>query len=215
MSFQSKRLRRSVESRRDAGRRDLGTRVQDSIVVSKYLSPKPERHMGRSLQRYISDGLRTLQRCNPQGAPRASFPASHPQTVCDSRILLQISTSQTEKTSPQTPASVKSKTNFCSRNGGVLWGSSGRVREAWRVVTDFATQNLVNSGFAALDSPYERGLPAPPRSFLPLHSQFFQPGAFDFVRGVLRKFIRDGDKTNNPLVGLNQPVYLFHRAGKL
>ena len=55
------------------GRRDLGTRVQYSIVVSKYLSPKPERHMGRSLQRNIFDRLRTLQGRNPQGAPRPLF----------------------------------------------------------------------------------------------------------------------------------------------
>ncbi len=66
------------------------------------------------------------------GMTRVSFPAFHLPTVRDSRILLQISTSQNEKTSPQNPASVKSKTNFCSRNGGVLWGSSGREREVWR-----------------------------------------------------------------------------------
>ena len=78
VSFQSKRLRRSVEPRRDAGRRDLGTRVQDSIVVSKYLSPKPERHMGRSLQRNIFDRLRTLQGRNPKGAPRPLFPLRIP-----------------------------------------------------------------------------------------------------------------------------------------
>ena len=104
-------------------RRDLGTRVQDSVVVSKYLSPKPERHMGRSLQRYISDGLRTLQRCNPQGAPRASFPASHPQTVRDSRILLQISTSQTEKTSPKSTRPYMAKSCFALHDAGALGGS--------------------------------------------------------------------------------------------
>ena len=44
--------------------------------------------------------------------------------------------------------------------GEVRGGEGGLEGE----VTDFATQNLVNSGFAALDSPYERGLPTPPRS---------------------------------------------------
>ena len=33
-------------------------------------------------------------------------------------------------------------------------------------VTDFATQNLVNSGFAALDSPSERGSPSPSKVLL-------------------------------------------------
>ena len=33
-------------------------------------SPEAERHVGRSLQCYIFDGLRTLQGCNPKGAPR-------------------------------------------------------------------------------------------------------------------------------------------------
>ena len=59
----------------------------------------------------------------------------------------------------------KKREKFIPTNPAVaVQGSSGRDREVWRGVTDFATQNLVNSGFAALDSPYERGRPAPPRS---------------------------------------------------
>ena len=38
-----------------------------------------------------------------------------------------------QKTSPQNPATAKSETNYRSCNGGVLWGSSGWVREVWRV----------------------------------------------------------------------------------
>lgn len=113
--------------------RDLGTRVQDSVVVSKYLSPKPERHMGRSLQRYISDGLRTLQRCNPQGAPRPLFPIRiPPSNRARSRTLLQISTSQNEKTSPESTRIMQSETTLCHVRAGALGGSSGRVREVWR-----------------------------------------------------------------------------------
>ena len=40
--------------------------------IENYLSTEPERHMGRSLQRFIIDGLRTLQGRNPKGAPRIS-----------------------------------------------------------------------------------------------------------------------------------------------
>ncbi len=36
------------------------------------------------------------------------------------------------KTSPQDPATTKSEPNFRSSHGGVLWGSSGRMREVWR-----------------------------------------------------------------------------------
>ena len=53
------------------------------------------------------------------------------------------------KTSPQDPATTKSKSNFRPRNGGVLRGSSGRVREVWRV-----------------GRPLSKGSPYPPRSFL-------------------------------------------------
>ena len=50
---------------------------------------------------------------------------------------------------------------------GVFGGSSGWVREVWRVwMTDFATQNLVNSGFAAL-SPSFKGSPCASKVFLP------------------------------------------------
>ena len=131
MSFQSKRLRRSVEPRRDAGRRDLGTRVQDSIVGSEYLSPNPERHMGRSLQRNIFDRLCTLQ--GRERPARSFLSASHPQTVRDSRTPQKISTSpKRQKTSPESTRIMQSETTLCHVRAGALGGSSGRVREVWR-----------------------------------------------------------------------------------
>ena len=131
VSFQSKRLRRSVEPRRGAGRRDLGTRVQDSIVGSEYLSPNPERHMGRSLQRNIFDRLCTLQ--GRERPARSFLSASHPQTVRDSRTPQKISTSpKRQKTSPESTRIMQSETTLCHVRAGALGGSSGRMREAWR-----------------------------------------------------------------------------------
>ena len=72
-----------------------------------------------------------------------------------------------QKLSPRAPAPNKANQIFALHRR-VIWGkfsvSEGGLEGE---MTDFATQNLVNSGFAALDSPSKRGLPAPPRSSFP------------------------------------------------
>ena len=60
--------------------------------------------------------------------------ASRSQIGGESRTFQSINTSpKRQKTSPQTPATVQSETAFHRVQGGCLWGSSGRVREVWRV----------------------------------------------------------------------------------
>ena len=98
--------------------------------------------------------------------------APHPQIVRDSRTFYRPAPPNQPKNFPVRQPPHKERGKSPHTNPAVaVQGSSGRVREIWRVVTDFATQNLVNSGFAALDSPYERGRPAPPRSSSPTSSK--------------------------------------------
>ena len=110
---------------------------------------------------------------NPEGAPAGGISAlvysiqriaSHPQKEREA-ALCKKSYLPKHKNFPHAPATLQKQNKSSLPKWRGHGGSSGWVREVWRVVTDFATQNLVNSGFAALDSPSERGLPAPPRPF--------------------------------------------------
>ena len=60
---------------------------------------------------------------------------------------------------PHIPATPQKRNKLPPRKWRGYGGSSRRVWEVWRVgMTDFATQNLVNSGFAALPSFQEESL---------------------------------------------------------
>ena len=106
----------------------------------------------------------------PQAESRHSHNSQHPKRFsppneCDSRTFQRFAPPNQPKTSPMTPPP-KQANQFLLCKWRGRGGSSRRVREVWRVVTDFATQNLVNSGSAALN-PSFKGVPPPPRSFLP------------------------------------------------
>ena len=92
VSFQSKRLRRSVEPRRGAGRRNLGTRV---------------RHRYQTIPAYKS--------------------SAKPHHIKNLHLLLK------PKTSPKSTRKKQSEPNLRSAKAGALGGSSGKVREVWRV----------------------------------------------------------------------------------
>ena len=92
VSFQSKRLRRSVEPRRGAGRRNLGTRV---------------RHHYQTIPAYKS--------------------SAKPHHIKNLHLLPK------PKTSPKSTRKKQSEPNLRSAKAGALGGSSGKVREAWRV----------------------------------------------------------------------------------
>ena len=119
---------------------------------------------------------------NPEGAPAGGISALV-QDIFSNRFRThqtgakphsaKLSHLPKHKNFPHDPAIFPKRNKFSLRKRRGHGGSSGWVREVWRVVTDFATQNLVNSGFAALDSPSERGLPAPPRSSFPCLSYPF------------------------------------------
>ena len=92
VSFQSKRLRRSVEPRRGAGRRNLGTRVWHN-----------------------------------RRAPIANKSGAKPRHVKNLHLPPE------PKTSPGSTRPKQSETNLRSAWAGALGGSSGWVREVWRV----------------------------------------------------------------------------------
>ena len=64
---------------------------------------------------------------------RAESSFLYPPNKRDSRTLQKIRTSQTKpKTSPMSPPLFKNKTNLRFLSGGVMGGSSGKMREVWR-----------------------------------------------------------------------------------
>ena len=87
------------------------------------LSPGTERHMGRSLQHRILMKYRAYH--------HTPLPPIGREAALSKKLHLP----NQSKTSPQDPATTKNESNFCFRNGGVLWGSSREVREVWRVGT--------------------------------------------------------------------------------
>ena len=103
---------------------------KSALPIEMYLSPESERHIGRSLQRYTLTGLRTLQGCNPKGAP-ACRPAPRSPTgreAAPSKAYLQ----NYSKTSPTSTRPKHREPKFLPARAGALGGSSGRMREAWR-----------------------------------------------------------------------------------
>ena len=96
-----------------------------------------ERHTLRVISEQTPTAFRRTQKGRRQAGSRhtrkaSSQIASHQPTVRDSRTLLQLSTSQNEKTSPESTRIMQSETTLCHVRAGALGGSSGRVREVWR-----------------------------------------------------------------------------------
>ena len=114
-----------------------------------YLSPGSERHMGRSLQRYTLNGLRTLQGRNPKRAPRVSFRAP-PTNRARSRTIKKHLPPETKELPPRAPAPNKANQIFALRGRvrlGEVLGGCGR--------------------FGGRGAPLSRGAPLPPRSSSP------------------------------------------------
>ena len=145
--------RRSVEPRRGAGRRDLGTRARASMHKIQRVSSQSKR-LRRSVEPRRDAGRRDLG-ARVRHQQRIAF---HKQTECDSRTRQQVRTSPiNQKTSPKSTRPKHREPNFLPAKAGALGGSSGRMREVWREKRRFCKAKSADSGFAALNSPPKGG----------------------------------------------------------
>ena len=105
---------------------------RDSRTATNPHLPKPTKTSPRAPALNIPTTL-IFRRCRREH-PVLLSRASYPPIERDSRTLQQIRTSQTNQNFPtRPPPSTKANQIFARVMAGVLWGSSGRVREDWRV----------------------------------------------------------------------------------
>ena len=144
VSFQSKHLRRSVEPRRGAGRRDLGTRARASMCRIQRVSFQ-SKHLRRSVEPRRGAGRRNLG--TRIRYPNESYSTNKPSAIA--ALCKKSPPPQSTKNFPHEHPHQTKRIKFPPRMGGCSWGKFGEDE----------------GGLEGEGTPSERGSLLPPRSF--------------------------------------------------